>query len=451
MYNAAIIGAGPAGYSAAIRLAQLGKSVVLIERDLVGGICINWGCTPSKAMIASAKAARHVRKAVAYGIETGDVRVDFARVVRRRDAVVEHARNEVKRLLEHWGVEVVQGEAEVLDPTTVRIGKKGYQAENIIYATGSTPIIPPFVTAGDPSVIGSNELVTISDLPATLTIIGGGIIAFEVATIFAHFGTKVRIVELSCDCLTCLDTDVGGVIMKELECMGVELLTSHKVISLSQGTLVLENEMTKEQMTLNSPLNLVAVGRRPVINDPELTRLGINFTPRGITVDDHMRTNIANIYALGDSTGKSILAHVAIQQALIAADNIAGGRRIMRYDVIPAVIYTIPEGATVGFTPHNEPPGIRNVRYPFTANLRAAIDGNINGFAKLWIDEKENKLVGAQVVHEYAGEIIQAYANMIELGLDLSVIADTIHAHPTYNEIVRNSLEYALGRAVEYH
>lgn len=451
MYNAAIIGAGPAGYSAAIRLAQLGKSVALIERDLVGGICINWGCTPSKAMISSAKAARHVRMAGTYGVDTGGIGIDFARVVRRRDAVIEHARNGVKALLEHWGVELIAGEAEVLDPKTVRVGKKGYQAENIVYATGSTPIIPPFVQPGDPSVISSNALVTIKELPQSLTIIGGGIIAFEVATIFAHLGTKVRVVELSCDCLTCLDTDVGAVIIKELERNGVALLTSHKVLSLDHGTLVLENEMTKERMTLDSPLNLVAVGRRPVINEPELTRLGIAYTPRGITVDDSMRTSIPNVYALGDSTGKSILAHVAIQQALVAADNMTGGERKMRYDVIPAVIYTIPEGATVGFTPHSEPPGIRNVRYPFTANLRSVIDGNVDGFAKLWIDEKANKLVGAQVVHEYAGEIIQAYANMIELGLDLNVVANTIHAHPTFNEIVRNSLEYALGRAVEYH
>ncbi len=451
MYNAAIIGAGPAGYSAAIRLAQLGKSVVLIERDLVGGICINWGCTPSKAMISSAKAARHARLAGTYGVGTGPITIDFSQVVKRRDEVITHAREEVKELLIHWGVELVQGEAEVLDPKTIRVGKKGYQAENIIYATGSTPIVPPFVTPGDPSVISSNELVTIKELPASLTIIGGGIIAFEVATIFCQLGTKVRIVELSCDCLTCLDTDVGAVITKEMEKIGVEIMTSHKVISLDHGKLILENQLTKEQTTLDSPLNLVAIGRRPVINEAELNRLGIAHTPRGITVDDYMQTNIPNVYALGDSTGKSILAHVAIQQALIAAEHIDGGERKMRYDVIPAVIYTIPEGATVGYTPHNEPAGIRDVRYPFSANLRSSIDGNTEGFAKLWIDEKANKLVGAQVVHEYAGEIIQAYANMIELGLDLNVVANTIHAHPTFNEIVRNSLEYALGRAVEYH
>lgn len=451
MYNTAIIGAGPAGYTAAIRLAQLGKSVLLIERDLVGGICINWGCTPSKAMIASAKAAHQLRRAKDYGVVGGETRIDFDRVVARRDAVIAAARDEVSALIRHWGIDLVAGEAEVLSPDTVRVGGKGYSVENIIYATGSEPIIPPFVQPDDPSVIGSNALVTIRELPQELTVIGGGIIAFEVATIFSNLGTKVRIVELSCDCLTCLDTDVGAVITRSMEQNGVQIMTNHKVVSLNHGTLVLENLLEKQPVTLSSPLNLIAVGRRPVINSPELSRLGIEHTPRGIVVDEFMRTTIPNVYATGDSTGKSILAHAAIQQALIAAEHICGGTRPMRYDVIPAVIYTIPEGATVGFTPKSEPPGIRNVRYPFSANLRAVIEGHTEGFAKLWIDEKENKLVGAQVVHEYAGEIIQGYANAIQLGLPLDVVAETIHAHPTYNEIVRNSFEYALGRAVEYH
>jgi len=472
MYNLAIIGAGPAGYTCAIRAAQLGKSVALIERDVVGGICINWGCTPSKAMITSAKYARHARLSHEFGVILDGISVDFRKVSERRDQVIRESREEVRKLLDRWGVTLIAGEAQVLDPHTIQIGNKGIKAENIVYATGSEPILPPFADPSDPSIISSNRLVTIRELPKELTIIGGGIIAFEIATIFCHLGTKVRIVELSCDCLTCLDTDIGGVILREMEKIGVQIMTNHKVVSLKTGILTLENQLTKETLVLDSPMNLIAIGRKPVIFEEELKRLGIEHTYRGIGVNEYMQTNIPNIYAVGDSTGISILAHVAIQQAIIAAEHMdwksssfakatADGLnsqkedipepRKMKYDVIPAVIYTIPEGATVGLVPHNPPDNIRTVRYPFTANLRSHIEDTTEGFVKLWIDKNTNKLVGAQVVHEYAGEIIQAYANMIELKLDLSTTANIIHAHPTFNEIVRNSLEHALDRAVEYY
>ncbi len=450
MYKAIIIGAGPSGYTAAIRISQLGGKALLIERDLVGGICVNWGCTPSKAMITSAKYVKAVQSAAHYGVHPGDVKIDFPRIAERRDEVINRSRLEIRDLLDHWNVDVVEGSAQVVDPTHVKVGDTVYEGEHIIYASGSQPLVPNLFDEQDPSICNSNKLITIKELPEQLTIIGGGIIGLEFATMFCHFGCKVTIVEFLDRCLFSMDPEISLAITDELTKIGVKIYTGHKVLKVEQGKLTIENQQTKVIETLDSPFNLIAIGRKAVINKEEMEKMGIQATDKGIGVNEYLQTSVPNIYAVGDATGQSILAHVAIQQGIIAAEHIMQhGNRAMNYDVIPAVVYTLPEVATVGKVP-TDTHGVKIVKFPFSHNLRATIEEHSAGFVKLWIDQSTQQLVAAQIIGDMAGEIIQAYANIIQLKTPIDQVANTIHAHPTYNEIVRNSLEHALGRAIEY-
>lgn len=447
-YDLVVIGAGPGGYTAAIRASQLGMKVAIVEKDLIGGICVNWGCTPSKAMISSAKYARAAKHASNYGIGVGEVSIDFGAVAKRRDKIISDSREEIKHLLEHWKVDMFQGYGSILDKNTVLVEGQNLETKNILIATGSQPLIPGFLQKDDPCIVNSNKLITIKELPQNLTIVGGGIIGLEFATIFANLGTKVRIIEMADRILSTLDPEITSEISKELTDIGIEILTSHKVVDIGDCLLTLQSP-DGEITQVESPLNLIAIGRKAVFDSEQLKALGIEFTDKGVGVNDFMQTSVENIYAVGDSTGKSILAHVAIQQGMVAAEHMAGQPRTMEYDVIPAVVYTLPEVALVGQFP-SESEFVQVVKFPFTANLRANIEGHNQGFVKLWIDKAQGTLLGAQIVGEYAGEIIQTYANIVATKTPIAEMANIIHAHPTYNEVVRNSLQYALGKAIEY-
>lgn len=451
MYKAIIIGAGPAGYTCAVRIAQCGHKVALIERNLVGGTCVNWGCTPSKAMISSAKVARQVRHAAEYGIYTSRVVIDFKEIANRRDKIVKKSRLKIKKLLKHWNIELIKGNANLIDHTSVSVNGKIFKAENIVIATGSEPLIPPFLQKEDPSIISSNQLVSIKELPKELTIVGGGIIGLEIATIFSNLGSKVRIIEFMDRCLSAFDSDISHAIMKEMETNGVEILTGHKVIDITDGIVLVEEMKTGKKRQIKSQLNLIAIGRKAVFDQEQLRKLKLDHSPNGITINDKTQTSRKNIYAIGDATGQSILAHVAIQQGIVAAENICGYPRKMKYEVIPAVVYSFPEIATVGNIPSEIRGNYTVTTFPFSSNLRAEIEGHKTGFVKLWIEKKTYRLLAVQLIGEMAGEIIQAYADIIALKTKIHDVIDIIHAHPTYNEIVRNSLEHALGGAIEHY
>ncbi len=448
-YTAIVIGAGPAGYTCAIRLAQLGVKVAIVERDLIGGICINWGCTPSKAMIASAKLARAFNNSKHYGIYPEKHYIDFNKIAHRRDQIIEKSRNHISQLLSHWNIDLIQGEGEILDANHVRVNSHVFIAKNIVIATGSGPLIPEFLKKNDTSIVNSNRLITIDKLPNELTIVGGGIIGLEFATMFVHFGTKVRIIEYADRILSVFDKDISHEAMQELEKLGVEVLTGHKVLDISNAKVEIEKISTGEKFILNSPMNLIAIGHKANINHEKLDEVGLAYNLKGIETNNSMQTSIENIYAIGDATGKSILAHVAVEQGLTVAENIMGNKREMNYKAIPAILFTLPEIATVGEVPQD----LTNIdvfKYPFKANLRSVLESHENGFVKLWIERSTKKLIAVQMIGEMAGEIIQGYTNIIALDLDIERVVSTIHAHPSYNEIVRNSLEYVLGRSIEY-
>lgn len=468
MYKAIIMGGGPAGHSAAIRIAQLGGKVALVERDFIGGICTNWGCTPSKSMIESAKVARAVKESGKYGIQVKDVVIDFPAVAQRRDQVVLNTRAFITDLLNHHAIDIFQGEGEIVAPGKMRVrrgkldadGKQMHyeggdielEAEHIIISTGSQPLIPGFIDASDPSVVSSNRLISINKLPESLTIIGGGVIGLEFATIFSNLGSRVTIVEFLERALAQLDEDISTEITRILEERGVRILTAHKCVSLKNGVIEAENVRTGEMVKIEAPLTLVAIGRQAVVHDETYHKLGLTYSRKGVEVDDMQRTNVPGIWAVGDATGRSILAHVGIQQGIIAAENImaAAGAplREMDYEVIPAVIYTIPEIVAVGSVP-KDLEGVQVVKVPFAANLRAGIEDNLDGFIKLWIHDK--RVVAAQAIGHNVSEIMQELANMIALKTDIEAVSEIIHAHPTYAEIIRSALDEALGKAVDFY
>jgi dihydrolipoamide dehydrogenase len=467
-YTAIVMGGGPAGHSAAVRISQLGGKAALVERDYIGGICTNWGCTPSKAMIESAKIAKTVSESEKYGIRVDNMRVDFAAVAARRDQVVSNTRSFVTDLLNHHHVDIFQGEGEIIAPgkMTVRKGKldaDGYsmhydggqvelEADHIIISTGSKPLIPSFIDPNDPSVVSSNRLISINKLPKSLTIIGGGVIGMEFATIFSSLGSQVTIVEFLERTLALMDPDISAEITRVLENRGVRILTSHKCVSLKDGVIEAEDMRSGKLVKIEAPMTLVAIGRQAVLHEETYQRLGLKFDRKGVQVDDFQRTTVPGIWAVGDATGRSILAHVGIQQGIIAAENImkpAGSAlRKMDYEVIPAVVYSLPEIVAVGTVPQDLN-GIQVVKVPFAVNLRAGIEDYKDGFIKVWL--RDNTIIAAQAIGQNVSEIMQEIANMIALKTDIRLVSEIIHAHPTYAEIIRSTLDYALGKAVDFY
>jgi dihydrolipoamide dehydrogenase len=467
-YDAVIIGAGPAGHSCAVRIAELGGKVAIVERDYIGGICTNWGCTPSKAMIESAKIAHEVENSGRYGIQVDNYRIDFPNVAKRRNQVVRNTREFITDLLNHHNIDIYQGEAFVSSKNEVKVryGKlndKTYQMEyngkeevlqtqNIVLATGSKPLIPGFIDEDDPSIVSSHRLISISELPEQLTIVGGGVIGLEFATIFSNLGSKVTIVELLPRVLAMMDEDISAEITRIMQGNGVKILTNHKVTELQNGVLKAVNQDTGETVEVKSKMNLIAIGRSAVLQEDLYDRLGIEYSRKGIMVDDTLQTSVKGIWAIGDATGKSILAHCGIQQGVICGENIMRSNdaqpRLMDYDVIPAIVYSLPEIFSIGQVPQDLS-DVKIVKVPFAINLRANIEEHTEGFIKLWL--RDNKVVAAQAIGYMVSEIQQELANMIALGTDIDEVTKIVHVHPSYNEIIRSALEYAEDKAVDFY
>jgi dihydrolipoamide dehydrogenase len=465
-YDAVIIGAGPAGQTCAVRIAELGGKVAIVERDFIGGICTNWGCTPSKAMIESAKVAREVEDSARYGVNVDHFQIDFSRVAERRNEVVLNTRESITELLKYHNVDIYQGEADVLSPTEVKVrfgklndetyemnysgAEETLETANVVLATGSKPLIPGFIDENDPTIVSSHALITIEDLPETLTIVGGGVIGMEFATIFSNLGSQVTVVELLPRVLALMDEDISTEITRIMEDRGVRILTNHKVTELANGVLKATNQETGEDVEIRSQMNLIAIGRTAVLKEDLYDKLGLSYSRKGIDVDDTLATSVPGVWAIGDATGKSILAHCGIQQGIICGENImrkSGSPRLMDYSVVPAIVYSLPEIFSIGAVPEDQN-DVQVVKVPFSANLRANIEEHTDGFIKLWL--RNNKLVAAQAIGFLVSEIGQELANMIALGTDVTEVSKIIHAHPTYAEIIRSALDYSEGKAVDF-
>ncbi|MGI6576502.1 MAG: dihydrolipoyl dehydrogenase [Eubacteriales bacterium] len=452
-YDLMVIGGGPGGYDAAERAGENGLKVVIFEKRALGGVCLNEGCIPTKTFLNSAKIYSYALRGDSYGVIAKDVSFDHAKVVKRKQKVVKTLVSGVRMKMRQNKVTVVSKKATITgktdDAITVEADGEVYAAPKLIIATGSVPAVPPIkgLKEGLESgfVMTSREILDIEKLPKSLIVIGGGVIGLEMACYFATVGVKVTVIEMLDRIAGNTDLDISRTLMKTYQKEGMDFYLSSRVTSVGENSVTFEQE-GKEQ-TVVADAVLLSAGRRPRIDDIGLETIGV-YTERGaIVTDEYMRTNVAGVYAVGDVNGKSLLAHTAYREADVAVNHILGKKDRMRYDAVPSVIYTNPEVASVGETDESAKEkgmDVRSVRLPLAYSGRYVAEvNNGDGFCKLVLDNKTNKLVGVHMIGSYASEIIYGAALMLETELPAEQLKKLIFPHPTVSEIIREALFHA--------
>ena len=451
-YDIAIIGAGPGGYVAAMRAAQLGAKVALIERDRVGGVCLNWGCIPTKAMVSSVELLLEIERAEEFGVVVGEPGFDFSRMMARKDEVVERLVSGVETLLEARKVEVIGGKAELISPTRVRVSGESTReldSEHVIIATGSVPAMPPVPGLDLPGVITSHEIVALEEAPDDLVIVGGGVIGVEFASIFSALGTRVTIIEMLPSLLTTVDEELARRHQQLLRRQGVNVHTKSPLKEIRQGTERLEvvYEGSKGEGVVEADLVLMSTGRVPYTEGLNLEETGVKLEKRAIVVDEHMATSVAGIYAIGDVTGEYMLAHVASQEGEVAVEHALGSDSSIDYKAVPNCVFTIPEIAGVGLMEQEAKErglSYKKSRFPFSASGRAVAMGETAGLVKMICEKDTGQILGLHIMGPHATDMIAEGALAIQSGASAEDIVRTIHAHPTLPEAVR---EAAMGQA----
>jgi dihydrolipoamide dehydrogenase (EC 1.8.1.4) len=453
-----IIGAGPGGYVAAIRAAQLGQKVTIVEKENVGGVCLNVGCIPSKALITASHRYYEAKNSEEMGISTEKVRVDFSKVQAWKAGVVKKLTGGVQSLLKGNKVEIVKGEAYFVDDHSLRVMKENsaqtYTFKNCIIATGSRPIeLKNFKFSK--RVLDSTGALNLNEIPEKIVIIGGGVIGLELGGVYANFGTKVTILEGTDDILAGgYEKAMTQLVKKNFKKKGAEIITGAfaKGVEESENGVVVTYESGGEEKKVDADYVFVMVGRRPNTDELGLELAGVKVDERGlIPVDKQCRTNVPNIYAIGDVVKGPQLAHKASYEGKIAAEAISGQPSEVDYLGIPAVVFTDPELATVGYTEEQaKKEGIDIVvgRFPFAANGRSLAMNNSDGFLKLIARKEDGVIIGGQIAGPGASDLIAEIGLAVETGVTAEDIALTIHAHPTLGEITMEAAEVALGTPI---
>ena len=452
-----VIGAGPGGYVAAIRAAQLGQKVTLVEKGNVGGVCLNVGCIPSKAMISSAHRYQEAQNSEGMGVITEGVKLDFSKVQEFKESVVNKLVGGVDMLLKGNKVDVVKGEAYFAESNKLKVmddkQSQTYEFKNAIIATGSRPIeIPGFKFGG--RILDSTGALALEEAPKKLIVIGGGYIGTELGSAYANFGTEVTILEGTPDILGGFEKQMTQLVKKNLKSKNATIVTKAMAKSAeeTENGVKVTYEAKDETHEIEADYVLVTVGRRPNTDELGLEELGIKMTDRGlIEVDKQSRSSISNIYAIGDIVDGLPLAHKASYEGKVAAEAIAGEKSEVDYIGMPAVCFTEPELATVGYNESQaKDKNIEVVtgKFPFQANGRALGLNKTDGFVKVVARKEDGLVIGAQVAGNGASDIISELGLAVETGMTLEDIALTIHAHPTLGEIPMEAAEVALGRPI---
>jgi dihydrolipoamide dehydrogenase len=456
-----VIGGGPGGYVAAIRAAQLGLNTVCVEMDkTLGGTCVNVGCIPSKALLQSSEHVEFLRtQAAAHGIDVGDVKVDIARMLKRKEDVVSQNTKGVEFLFKKNKVTWAKGRGTLKKGNVVDVeGADGsttsYQARHVIIATGSVPVELPFLKFDEERVLSNVGALEMSEVPKHLIVIGGGVIGLELGSVWRRLGAKVTVVELAPTILPGNDADVVKEMARVLKKQGMDLREGTKVVGAERkGDIVsITVEKNGKQETLEADRVLVSVGRKPSLGGIDAKSLGLELGERGeVKVDDQMRTNLPNVYAIGDVVGGKLLAHKAEEEGVIAAEVIAGKPVHMHYRSMPSIVYTWPEVAAIGLAEHEVKESGRKYRvgkFPFTANGRARTMGETSGFVKFIADEATDELLGAHMVGPNVSELAAEVVLAFEYRGSSEDIALTVHSHPTLSETVKEAALSVLGRAI---
>jgi dihydrolipoamide dehydrogenase len=457
-FDLIVIGAGPGGYPAAIRAAQLGASVALVEKERLGGTCLNWGCIPTKALIAAADTLARLKHAQAFGITATGLSVDYAAMIGHKNKIVGQLHDGIKQLLTANGVKQFAGVASFKDRTTIEIAASGagasaaqtISAKKIIIATGSTSATPGFLPKHE-RVVESRGFLDLNRLPQTMLVLGGGFIGCELACMAAMLGVKVTIVELLEDILLLLDADVRREVRGYMEKnLGIRVLTGKPLQNVKADSQRVTGNFGDE--LLSADLLLSAIGRQPVTAGLNLENAGLKTNERGfIETDDFCRTSVANIFAIGDVTGKIQLAHYATAQGIAAAENALSQKPRKHDNVVPNVIFTSPEVGTVGLSEDDAKKQARAVKtgkFRFASLGKALAVGETTGFVKWIADAATDQLLGAAAVGPHATELIAGAAIAIRSELTARELGRTIHAHPTFSESWMEAAHALHGEAV---
>jgi dihydrolipoamide dehydrogenase len=436
-----IIGGGPGGYVAAIRAAQLGHDVALIEKEAIGGVCLNWGCIPTKALLKSAKVYDLIKHAKDYGItiDMKDVSYDFPKMIHRKDKIVKRLTGGVSYLLKKNGVTVYEGTAKAIDNHTLEVNGETIETKKMIIATGASPFFPPIdglKEAFDQGIlVTSKEILDLKTQPKELVVIGGGVIGFEFATVFNTIGTNVTVIERESDVLLTVDKEVREIFKKKVKKDGIKTLTSASVTKVEGNTVTYT--MNGETKTIQGDNILLSVGMRANLKGFEA--LNLQLDKGGILTNEYLQTNVEDVYAIGDVNGKFMLAHVASKEGTTAVEHISGKNHPLNYRIAPSGIYTFPEIAQVGLT--EEQAKDLSIDYlvqtfPLSANGKALAEGEQEGLMKIIASKEYNEILGVHILAPTATEMISEAV----LGMTLETTADDIvagiHPHPTLSEMM---------------
>ncbi len=442
MYDFAIIGGGPAGYTAAERASKAGLSVVLFEKNALGGVCLNEGCIPTKTLLYSAKLYQNALSSAKYGIAVGDVSFDFAKISARKTKVVRKLNAGIRAKLQN--VTVVLGEATLKSADEIaKIECNGdfYEAKKVLLCNGSLVSIPPIKGTENGQFWTSREALQTTEVPESIAIVGGGVIGMEFAALFSAFGSKVSVVEMATEILPGIDGEIASLLRAEYTKRGVDFYLGAKVLELGDGCVKFADEMGEK--TISASQILLCVGRRPNLQNIDLDALHLQLAGRGLKVDEHMLTTNPIIYAAGDINGVSMLAHTAVREAEVAVAHLLGNDDCMRYDAVPSVVYTNPEVAGVGATEQSlQRAGIaywvKKLPMTYSGRFVAENEGS-NGLCKLLFDN-ESHLIGAHIIGNPASELIATAALAIEQHLAADEFGSIIFPHPSVGEILKETV-----------
>jgi len=444
-YDLGIIGAGPAGYVAAERAGREGLKTILFDKKYIGGVCLNEGCIPTKTLLHTAKLFEYAREAKKYGLQMDGLSYDIPRLMKRKEKMVKKLVGGVQSQLKNSNVETVMEEAAILEKSSgiIKIKSKDqvYQCKNLLLATGSETFFPPVPGLKKEHVYTNREILNLQALPEQLTIIGGGVIGIEFADFFATMGTKVTVIEMLDEIIQGMDRELAVMLRKLLEKKGVEFKLSSRVVEMNNQAVTYKQN--GEQHTIDQSMVLLSAGRKPVVQIPGIDKLGVEYDDRGIRIDRFCRTNIPNVYAGGDITGFSLFAHTASREGAVAVNHILGKKDFMRYEAVPAVVYTNPEVSGVGLT--EEAARKKNIDYEVRA-LPLAYAGRyviehegVNGYCKILTGKQYGNILGIHILGTPGSEIIFGGAMAIEEQLTINEFQEMIFPHPTVSEIVKET------------
>ena len=443
MYDLGIIGAGPAGYVAAERAGQKGLKVVIFDKRHLGGVCLNEGCIPTKTLLHTAKLYEYALHGEKYGISCTGARFDMDKIIDRKDRIVKKLVSGVAAKMKSAKAEVVFSEAVVeekkQDHIVIKAGEKNYECKNLLIATGSEAAVPPVKGLDKKNIVTNREILQLKKIPETINIIGGGVIGIEFAGFYNSMGSKVNVFEMLDEILPGIERELCTMLRNELSKKGVQFYLGVRVEEVKGNTVVFSNKEGVSEIAAD--ILLVATGRKVNVEGMGLEKTGIEFSAKGVKIDVHCRTNIPNIYAAGDVTGFSLLAHTAYREAEVAVNNMAGEKDIMRYHAIPGVVYTNPEIASVGITTEEaKAKGImvKSARLPLAYAGRFIVENEgKNGLIKIITGEKYCEILGVHIIGNPSSEMIFGVAMAIEMQMRVGDLRDIVFPHPTVSEIYK--------------